>query len=278
MRNFYKHLALAPNASQEEIEGKLDTLKDAKLKEAARYVLLDPKRKRVYDRNHKELIRIGKLRYELKLIGSSHWPAGDHGNYRDFTPMVGPRNTFLRGIVVAGSCILLVALRLWWITLILIIVAISSTCGRISAYSSARKLSEYYRAHPALWPPETGVLRWYSQYYGKAPFEVRTPYQGPHYFIKLEDANTGQVVLTGFIQSSQTLKTKVPIGRYKLKYATGSTWFGEQELFGPETSYNIADKVMDFRETYNGYEGHTVELILQRNGNLQTRNIPPSSF
>jgi hypothetical protein len=49
-------------------------------------------------------------------------------------------------------------------------------------------------------------------------------------------------------------------------------------LFGTETTYSKADSTFDF--TFDGYQysGYTVELIMQRNGNLRTSGIQPSQW
>ena len=60
------------------------------------------------------------------------------------------------------------------------------------------------------------------------------------YYVKFEkltgtDLNeAGQIELTAFINDGQTLTVYLPVGNYKLKYATGMSWYGEEELFGPD--------------------------------------------
>jgi hypothetical protein len=114
-----------------------------------------------------------------------------------------------------------------------------------------------------------------------APLTIRTA-QGSNYFTKLEDAATGDLIQTAFVYGGSTFTTKVPLGYIILKYATGEHWCGEDELFGPDTSRYRADKVFHFdrRETEDGYviSGHTVELILQPNGNLGKVKLDRSAF
>jgi hypothetical protein len=59
-----------------------------------------------------------------------------------------------------------------------------------------------------------------------------------------------------------------------LKYASGLAWCGENELFGPNTVIEEADKTLDFSSNNEW----TVELIAQRGGNLRTKSIPRSAF
>jgi hypothetical protein len=114
-----------------------------------------------------------------------------------------------------------------------------------------------------------------------APLTIRTSY-GSNYFIKLVDADTGALIQSAFIYGGLTFETKVPVGDIVLKYATGRYWCGGRALFGPETSFYKADRVLRFsqRQTLDGVvtAGHIVELISRRNGNLSTTGIDRRSF
>lgn len=111
-----------------------------------------------------------------------------------------------------------------------------------------------------------------------APLEIVTSGDGVHYFVKLTDWETDAPVLTIFVRAGQTAETTVPLGSYRLKYATGETWLGPDKLFGEETIYSQADNRFDFERQGNEVSGYTVELILQTGGNLSTRRIPKSQW
>jgi hypothetical protein len=78
------------------------------------------------------------------------------------------------------------------------------------------------------------------------------------------------------------MKSNVPLGQFVLKYATGNSWCGENDLFGSETEFDKADANMRFsrQDSDDGYTmiGHTIELILQINGNLKTSRISREAF
>jgi len=99
-----------------------------------------------------------------------------------------------------------------------------------------------------------------------------------HYYVKIVDWYTDRLVQTIFIRAGQTVKTKVPLGSYKIKYAMGKTWYGEIHRFGPSTGYSEADRRLDFKEVDDGIWGHTLELFLQRDGNLHTSQISADQF
>jgi hypothetical protein len=70
----------------------------------------------------------------------------------------------------------------------------------------------------------------------------------------------------------------MPLGSYEMRYAAGEVWYGEDALFGPSTAYSRADAAFDFVRGATQYEGYTVELTLQYNGNLRVQDISPSEF
>jgi hypothetical protein len=96
--------------------------------------------------------------------------------------------------------------------------------------------------------------------------------------VKIVDWATDVPAMTVFVRSGQSVSTKVPLGSYKIKYAAGIQWYGETHLFGPDTSYSMADKRFDFQEIGNQVSGFTVELFLQPHGNLRTKQIKPKDF
>jgi hypothetical protein len=125
--------------------------------------------------------------------------------------------------------------------------------------------------------PSTGVLtrNFYGQ--GVAPLEIKTRF-GSNYYVKVVEWTTKVEVLTAFIRGGQPFETMVPVGSYEIKYAAGQTWYGTVLDFGEGASYSRCDDRFDFTRTFNGYNGYTIELILQRHGNLQTDPISPDDF
>ncbi len=81
-----------------------------------------------------------------------------------------------------------------------------------------------------------------------------------------------------YVRGGQEFETKAPLGIYELRYASGETWYGTQHLFGPDTIYSKADSTFNFTATGTGYNGYTVELILQTSGNLRTSRMSPGEF
>jgi hypothetical protein len=111
-----------------------------------------------------------------------------------------------------------------------------------------------------------------------APLRIVTPAGTESYYVKLSDAFTGALAMTFYIYGGQSFETEVPLGTYRIKYATGSTWYGKEHLFGADTSFSEADKTFEFSVQGNQISGYTVQLIRQRGGNLHTKSISANQF
>lgn len=126
--------------------------------------------------------------------------------------------------------------------------------------------------------PETGVMK-YPFRYAMAPLTIRTS-KGTHYLVKLFNAQSDQVEAVAFIRGGETLEMRMPLGSYRIRYASGTAWYGVDavEPFGSDTTYSEADKIFHFQDSGDSVSGYTVELIKQRQGNLHSKNIPKQSF
>jgi len=109
-----------------------------------------------------------------------------------------------------------------------------------------------------------------------APLELRAN-AGSDYLVKLETLG-GQSVLDVYVHAGSSTEVLVPLGSYRVKYAAGTEWYGYEQLFGPRTSYSIADSVFTFRDEGTHYTGYTVTLYQVRGGNLRTRGIRAEDF
>jgi curved DNA-binding protein CbpA len=110
-----------------------------------------------------------------------------------------------------------------------------------------------------------------------APFSIETSGTN-YYYVKLLEYGTKNTVIAAFIHPGETISFDVPLGRYELRYATGDIWYGEEHLFGENGMGFKADEVFNF--TFDGvqYNGYTVELVLQVDGNLSTQSIDMDDF
>lgn len=99
---------------------------------------------------------------------------------------------------------------------------------------------------------------------------VITPNDNLRYFIMLVPVGRNSKPLKYLASGGSTFTIHAPIGVYTLMYASGSTWYGENLLFGRETAYSAGDDKFDFADDGNSYSTWTVYLYKVANGNFQT--------
>jgi curved DNA-binding protein CbpA len=99
VKDLYKRLGIEPGASTLQIREAISSpvaTADTMALAAAEFVLLDPKRRAVYDRTHRVLTTVGGLRSHMGLNFKTFWA---RGKLRDFTYELaapegrGPRRT-----------------------------------------------------------------------------------------------------------------------------------------------------------------------------------------
>jgi hypothetical protein len=133
---------------------------------------------------------------------------------------------------------------------------------------------------------ETGVIRKKGKGALVSPLTIEA--DAGNYALQLVDSKSNNEVLMIFVGANQTFKTKVPLGTYKIFYATGSVWYGEEQLFGPATTYFVMrrlkgssiarDDEFPFTLDDKTYVGWTIHLQKRPGGDLSTDPITPGEF
>jgi hypothetical protein len=126
--------------------------------------------------------------------------------------------------------------------------------------------------------PDTGLIKSYSSGSKTAPFTVKTAEDGADYFVKLVNKSTSNIVYTFYIHNGETLSTKIAVGTYILKYASGTSWYGTEQLFGPDTSYFEGSGELKFYKSGSTVYGFTITLYKVAGGNFDTTEIDPEDF
>jgi peptidoglycan hydrolase-like protein with peptidoglycan-binding domain len=125
--------------------------------------------------------------------------------------------------------------------------------------------------------PNSGTVHTYTAAERVAPLELKAA-PGGHYLVKLVNARTFAPVLTVFVRGGATVEVDVPLGTYEIRYASGETWYGYDNLFGPNTAYSKAERTFNFAVVGNRVEGFTITLYKVAHGNLPTTTIKPTDF
>jgi hypothetical protein len=127
-----------------------------------------------------------------------------------------------------------------------------------------------------MWPAH-GVYSVYNFSPRVAPLKINTSGQS-NYLVKLEDAITGQPYISFFLYGGVSFETDVPIGEFIFKYASGSTWCGDRDLFGNGTVTKKSRTTLVFARDDDGVEGHEISLTPQPRGNFSTISISRAEF
>lgn len=80
------------------------------------------------------------------------------------------------------------------------------------------------------------------------------------------------------VKAGKTVSIDVPIGVYKLYYATGKNFYGIKELFGEDTRYYESDEFLSFYLSGNYYNGCSITLWETYDGNFETDEISEKNF
>lgn len=97
------------------------------------------------------------------------------------------------------------------------------------------------------------------------------------YYIYLKQISSG-ASMSFFVRGGKSAEVEVPLGEYEIYYAVGKYWYGSQYLFGDDTAYYKCDDTFLFYEDGDYYQGWTLELYAQPNGNLDTDHISAVDF
>ena len=86
-------------------------------------------------------------------------------------------------------------------------------------------------------------------------------YAGTNHFVRLSDAATGRTAMTFFVHGGEPLKIQVPLGDYRLRFASGTKWYGLQHYFGPQdTAYTTVANPLHFRALGPEVFSHRIHL------------------
>ena len=126
--------------------------------------------------------------------------------------------------------------------------------------------------------PISGHVLWYvPQAEGaSASLTVTAPDRGDNFYVvRLTEVGTGRIVGIVPLRKGETVKVQVPLGQYEMIFASGSRWYGPEELFGFLGEKKKAVKTFSFYRSGNVTNGHFINLTNTLNGNLQTRSVTP---
>ncbi|MEI4233066.1 hypothetical protein [Roseovarius sp. D22-M7] len=119
-------------------------------------------------------------------------------------------------------------------------------------------------------PPPAGLMWNRTGLPAVFPLQVKTS-PGPDYMLTLIDAETGTDALAAYIEGGAFFKVLVPPGTFRLQFATGAVWHGEEDLFGPGENTRVFElrAPLTFETRGVGVKaGHVVDLTSRAPGRL----------
>ena len=134
----------------------------------------------------------------------------------------------------------------------------------------------YKKGYNALKPvamPKSGEILSGEETKWRSEITVTASYGSSHVVsVKTQD---GTECVTFFVRSGDTVTIGVPSKKLYVYFASGSTWYGygQNLMFGEETSYSKDDEPLDFSKYTISYTLHPVQ-----NGNLQETPCNPWEF
>lgn len=126
-------------------------------------------------------------------------------------------------------------------------------------------------------PPISGHIFLYPKEKRVAPLTIETSGEGYYYFVLTKFGSTKKT-MSFFSHGGDTIRIKVPLGTYKIYYATGSTWYGVDDLFGDDTVYKRCGTSFAFTQDNDGYSGWTLTLYPVEDGNMDSTVISADEF
>lgn len=83
---------------------------------------------------------------------------------------------------------------------------------------------------------------------GACPLIINTRFSplSNDYYVKLRTLDTKETVVAFYVHSKSTVTIEVPDGSFEIIYASGSEWYGEELLFGPDTKCYSVNQIFDF--------------------------------
>ncbi|NLV59442.1 MAG: hypothetical protein GXY67_11850 [Clostridiales bacterium] len=105
---------------------------------------------------------------------------------------------------------------------------------------------------------------WLSGSKSGTKVNVKAPKDSVAYYVQLRNYETDELAVAGFVRPGSTCTLRVPKGNYYFVMASGSTWYGEETLFGEETEFSKTGLF----EVKNSNYYHTVTLKVVEGGNM----------
>ncbi len=184
-----------------------------------------------------------------------------------------PKSKTLSALKVAIACIVIFVL--------LFIVSIGRMVDNIAADAShSSALSTPTPTFKAISFPGNGRVSYNSSKDALAPFYIDATEcsDSDFYYIVLANPKTNKAIVRIYIHKQKTVEVDVPLGTYRCYIASGNIWYGTEEKFGDDGSYEFSEELFTFYATPKEYMGHQMTLYSVYNGNMESEDTDKEHF
>ncbi len=160
---------------------------------------------------------------------------------------------------------------------VIVVIGITSKNDTVSSETHTPTFSEPDRVLTPV-PVQNGQIIQFPLTEALAPLGVTTP-SGENCYVYLSSLDGTPSNNMGFyVAADRFAEVSVPLGLYEIYYATGETWYGPEDLFGEETRRYQCEGTFDFYNDGEYYQGWTLELYLQENGNMDSDPVDENEW
>ena len=122
--------------------------------------------------------------------------------------------------------------------------------------------------------PRAGLMWNRSGLPATFPLQVKT-LPGKDYAIYLTQPDSGEAVMAGYIRGGEFFRLLVPPGEWRLRFAYGTEWQGEDALFGPLTDWTEMQEVLDFSIVGLNRRRAYIVTLVEENGSMKVVDADP---
>ena len=243
MKDLYQAIKVPPDASAENIEKRIAKTSDQEDSKNAEYVLLNPERKRVYDRHHAELTKIGKIRHELGLSEAEHWDVPPFEDFKVEDTFSSIAMAKIKSIITSPYRTTFVMIVLLGIIVMLVMLILSDIAARSNVNVNGLMNGDDKQVPAAVEENnkefKTGVVKEDLSSMGVSKVTIRYfDKQKRKCYFKLTNEQTGKTIIEASVLPGNKITCDIPQGSYQLYFALGKEWHGRDKLFGPDTTYH----------------------------------------
>lgn len=122
--------------------------------------------------------------------------------------------------------------------------------------------------------PRAGILWNRSGLPATFPLQVKT-FSGKDHVVFLVEPESDKEVMAGYIRGGQFFRLLVPPGKYRLRFASGTEWQGEDKLFGKLTEWTEGKDILDFHLLGIGRRSGYLVTLIEENGTMKIVDAAP---